>query len=47
MLLNIFINNLYEGVDGLLIKSADYTKLEGAPNTPEDRIQQYLNTLEK
>ena len=49
ILFNIFINDLDEGIERLLIKFADDTKLGGVANTQEDRvkIQQELNTLEK
>ncbi|XP_077198561.1 neural cell adhesion molecule 2 isoform X8 [Paroedura picta] len=40
---------VHEGVEGLLIKFADNTKLGGLANTPEDRdrVQRDLNTMEK
>uniref|UniRef100_A0A803THI8 Reverse transcriptase domain-containing protein n=1 Tax=Anolis carolinensis TaxID=28377 RepID=A0A803THI8_ANOCA len=49
VLFNIFINDLYEGIEGTIIKFADDTKLGGRANTPEDRsrIQNDLNRLER
>uniref|UniRef100_A0A803SME4 Reverse transcriptase domain-containing protein n=1 Tax=Anolis carolinensis TaxID=28377 RepID=A0A803SME4_ANOCA len=49
VLFNIFINDLDEGLEGMIIKFADDTKLGGIANTPEDRsrIQNNLNRLEK
>ena len=48
MLFNIFINDLDEGVQGMLIKFADDTKLGGIANTLEDRnkIQNDLDRME-
>ena len=48
MLFNIFNNDLDEGVQGILIKSVDDTKLGGIANTLEDRnkIQEDLDKLE-
>uniref|UniRef100_A0A670K135 Reverse transcriptase domain-containing protein n=1 Tax=Podarcis muralis TaxID=64176 RepID=A0A670K135_PODMU len=48
VLFNIFINNLDDGLKGILIKFADDTKLGGVANTPEDRItlQNDLDRLE-
>ena len=45
---NIFINDLDEGVQGLLVKFADDTKLGRIANTLKDRkkIQNDLDTLE-
>ena len=47
MLFNIFINDLDEGIESMLIKFADDTKLGGVANSPEDRIkiQNYLDRL--
>ena len=47
MLLNIFINDLVEGQEGMLIKFTDDTNLGGMTNTPGDRIsvQEDLNRL--
>ena len=38
VLFNIFINDLDEWVEGLLINFADYTKLGNQANPPEDRV---------
>ena len=48
MLFNIFINDFDEGIEGVLIKFPDDTKLGGVANTPEDRIriQDDLDRLE-
>ena len=48
VLFNFFINNLDEAVEGILIKFADDTKLDGVANTPEERttIQSDLDRLE-
>uniref|UniRef100_UPI00109F2E4C uncharacterized protein LOC114596483 n=1 Tax=Podarcis muralis TaxID=64176 RepID=UPI00109F2E4C len=48
VLFNIFINDLDDGLRGILIKFADDTKLGGVANTPEDRItlQNDLDSLE-
>ena len=44
---NIFINDLDEAVEGILIRFADDTKLGGVANTPEERatIQGDLDRL--
>uniref|UniRef100_A0A803SSX5 Reverse transcriptase domain-containing protein n=1 Tax=Anolis carolinensis TaxID=28377 RepID=A0A803SSX5_ANOCA len=49
VLFNIFINDLDEGLEGMIIKFPDDTKLGGIANTPEDRsrIQNELNKLER
>ena len=49
VLFNIFINDLDEEVQGMLIKFADDTKLGGTANTLEDRnkIQSDLDRLER
>ena len=48
LLFNVFINDLDEGIEGMLIKFADDTKLGGVGNTAEERIrfQNELNRLE-
>lgn len=48
VLFNIFINDLDDGIEGVLIKFANDCKLGGVANTPEDRvrIQNDLNSLE-
>uniref|UniRef100_A0A670JAM0 Reverse transcriptase domain-containing protein n=1 Tax=Podarcis muralis TaxID=64176 RepID=A0A670JAM0_PODMU len=48
VLFNIFINDLVDGLKGILIKFADDTKLGGVANTPGDRItlQNDLDRLE-
>ena len=48
VLFNIFINDLDEGVQGLLVKFADDKKLGGIANTLEDRnkIQNDLDRME-
>ena len=48
VLFNLFINDLDEGIDKMLIKFTDDTKLGGVANSPEDRIkiQNDLNRLE-
>ena len=49
VLFNIFINDLDDAVEGILIKFADDTKLGGVANTPEERttIQSDLGRLER
>uniref|UniRef100_A0A803TK60 Reverse transcriptase domain-containing protein n=1 Tax=Anolis carolinensis TaxID=28377 RepID=A0A803TK60_ANOCA len=49
VLFNIFINDLDKGLEGMIIKFVDDTKLGGIANTPEDRsrIQNDLNRLER
>ena len=48
MLFNIFNNDLYEEVQGILIRSEDGTELGGIVNTLEDRnkLQSDLDRLE-
>ena len=48
VLFNIFVNDLAEGIESMLIKFADDTKLGGVANSPEDRIkiQNDLDRLE-
>ena len=48
VLFNIFINDLDEGVQGMLVRFLDDTKLGAIINTLEDRnkIQNDLDTLE-
>ena len=48
VLFNIFINDLDDAIEGILIKFADNTKLGGVANTPEERtaIQGDLDRLE-
>ena len=48
MLLNIFLNDLNEGVQRMLVKFADDTKLSAIANTLEDRnkIQNDLDRLD-
>ena len=48
VLFNIFINDFHEGVQGMLVKFANDTKLSGLANTLEDRnkIQNDLDRLE-
>ena len=48
VLFNIFINDMDEGVQGMLVRSADDTKLGGIGSTLEDRnkIQSYLDRME-
>ena len=46
-LFNIFINDLFKRVQGMLVKFGDDTKLGGIAHIPEDRkkIQEALNRL--
>ena len=48
VLFNVFINDLDEEVQGMLIKFADDTKLDGIANTLEDRnkLQSDIDRLE-
>ena len=48
MLFNIFINDLDQGIHGMLIRFVDNTKLGGIANTLEDRnkIQNDFDRLE-
>ena len=49
VLFNIFINDLDEAIEGILIKFAGDIKLGGVANTPEERttIQSDLDRLEE
>ena len=49
VLFNIFINDLDEAIEGILIKFADNTKLGGVANTSDERttIQSDLDRLEE
>ena len=49
VLFNIFINDLDEALEGILIKFAGDTKLGGVANNPEERttIQSDLDRLEE
>ena len=49
VLFNIFINDIAEAIEGILVKFADDTKLGGVANTPEERatIQSNLDRLEE
>lgn len=48
-LFNVLVNHLGDGAEDTLSKPADYTKLEGAADTPEScaATQHKLNKLEK
>ena len=43
VLFNIFINDLDEAIEGILIKFADDTKLGGMDNTPDERTTIQIN----
>ena len=49
VLFNIFINDVDESIEGMLIKFADDTTLGGVANTPEERttLQSDLDRLEE